>query len=148
MYLTREAIDANVIARRPEADEAISGASVLFLGIIRNHSEGRRVLCLEYEAYEEMAERLIQDLIEEAKSRWPVDQIQILHRLGKVGLGQIAVGIEVLAAHRDEAYQASRFLIEGIKRKVPIWKKEYFEDGTSAWSRCQHNERQLLGSKC
>lgn len=122
-----------------------SGAEVLFIGKVRNHSGGRKVLFLEYEAYETMAEKMIQDFIGEALTRWPVDCITVLHRLGKVELGEAAVVITVESAHRDEAYQASRFLIEEIKHKVPIWKKEYFEDGTSLWSRCGHREESYAG---
>ncbi len=115
-----------------------SGAEVIFIGKVRNHSHAREVLYLEYESYESMAETLIAALIEEAKSKWSVDEVRILHRLGRVGLGETAVWIEVHSAHRDESYQASRFLIEEIKYRVPIWKKEYFKDGTSQWSLCQH----------
>jgi len=114
-----------------------AGASVLFLGIVRNHSKGKAVLYLEYEAYEEMAERIIHELVKSAFERWKLEDIKILHRIGTVNLGKIAVAIEVSSVHRDEAYQASRYLIEEIKHRVPIWKKEYFADGTSEWSQCQ-----------
>ena len=154
MYLTRDVISL----RHPECSEGStsrdpsvvpwgllqddaefkSGAEVIFLGKVRNHSEGRKVLYLEYESYEAMAENLIGTLIEQAKLRWEINSARVLHRLGKVGLGETAVLIVVEAAHRDEAYQASRFLIEEIKHKVPIWKKEYFADGTSEWSLCKH----------
>ena len=112
------------------------GASVLFLGTVRNHSEGREVLYLEYEAFETMAERMIEESVKSAFEKWSPEEIKILHRLGCVELGEIAVAIEVRSIHRDEAYQASRYLIEGIKHRVPIWKKEYFADGTSEWSLC------------
>ena len=152
MFLTREKIEPQiaslptvarndgrgVIARRAEADEAISGASILFFGMVRNHSDGRKVQYLEYEAYEEMAERMIEETIQKAYLRWPVTGVRILHRLGRIELGEMAVAIQVCAGHRDEAYRASRFLIESIKHKVPIWKKEIFEDGTSEWSLCNH----------
>ena len=115
-----------------------SGAEVIFIGKVRNHSNNRKVLYLEYEAYESMAEKMIDALIRKTKSLWHVDSIEVLHRLGRVSLGEIAVLIQVSSAHRDEAYQASRFLIEEIKHKVPIWKKEYFADGTSEWSLCRH----------
>lgn len=114
-----------------------AGASVLFLGLVRNHSEGRSVLYLEYEAYESMAEQMMEDLIQEAYSLRAIEKIKILHRLGRVELGGIAVAIEVQSVHREEAYQVSRFLIEEMKHKVPIWKKEYFSDSTSKWSRCE-----------
>ncbi len=137
MYLTNTKIEENSAINFP-LEEYHAGAAVLFLGKVRDHSQGKQVLYLEYEAYEAMAEQMIQELINKAKALWPVDQVRVQHRLGKVGLGEIAVLIEVQSAHRDEAYQASRFLIEEIKHKVPIWKKEYFADGTSAWGVCRH----------
>ena len=130
MYLTRETINVS------DGRNLKSGASLVFLGTVRNHSEGREVLYLEYEAYEAMAERMIEELVKSAFRKWSPEEIKILHRLGGVELGEIAVAIEVRSIHRDEAYQASRYLIEGIKHRVPIWKKEYFEDGTSEWSLC------------
>ena len=134
MHLTRDVIHPGDL-NAPE--DFHSGAAVIFAGKVRNHSEGKKVLYLEYEAYEVMAENMIGALIEQSKSRWNIDGARVLHRLGKVGLGEIAVLIAVESAHRDEAYQASRFLIEEIKHQVPIWKKEYFEDGTTEWSLCK-----------
>ena len=131
MYLTRETINIS------DGRNLKSGASLVFLGTVRNHSEGREVLYLEYEAYETMAERMIEESVKSAFEKWKLEEIKLLHRLGCVELGEIAVAIEVRSAHRDEAYQASRYLIEEIKHRVPIWKKEYFADGTSEWSLCQ-----------
>ncbi len=136
MVFTHDVIHLKDLLGGPEG--FYSGAEVIFTGKVRNHSEGREVLFLEYEAYESMAENLIRDLIEKAKGNWKVDAVNVIHRLGKVGLGETAVLIRVEAAHRDEAYQVSRFLIEEIKHKVPIWKKEYFIDGTTGWSVCRH----------
>ena len=136
MYLTRDPISPEDLLLLPE--DFHSGAEVVFLGKVRDHSQGRKVLFLEYEAYEMMAEKLIGNYIREARERWQIDSLKVSHRLGKVMLGQIAVLIQVGSAHRDEAYQASRFLIESIKHQVPIWKKEYFDDGTNEWSLCQH----------
>lgn len=133
MHLTKEPIG---LSQAP--DDFHSGAEVIFTGKVRNHSEGRKVLYLEYEAYETMAESQIQFYIDTAKTYWKLDRIEVIHRTGKIELGETAVLVRVSAAHRDEAYQASRFLIERIKQKVPIWKKEYFEDGTSEWSLCKH----------
>ena len=83
-----------------------------------------------------MAEMMLQNLIEEAHSLWPLESTKLLHRIGRVELGEIAVAIEVRSIHRDEAYKASRFLIEAIKHRVPVWKKECFEDGTHEWGLC------------
>ena len=134
MYLIREPIDPSEFFER--SNDGTSGASVLFLGKVRKYSEGKEVSHLEYEAYEEMAERRIQALVDSVLQSWPLEGVQILHRLGRVDLGEIAVAIDVRSAHRSEAYLASRYLIEEIKHRVPIWKKEYFEDGASEWSRC------------
>ncbi len=153
MFLTRNPILAKNFLET--AQDYKSGAGVVFLGKVRNHSgagstgfrharenlrfsssQARRVLYLEYEAYESMAEPMMEGLVREAHARWPLEEIKIAHRIGRVNLGEIAVAIQVNSAHRDEAYQASRFLIEEIKHQVPIWKKEYFEDGTSAWGSC------------
>ena len=136
IYLTHDFID---LKNTPYfADNFHSGADVIFLGRVRDHSHEKKVLFLEYEAYGSMAENLIGSFIHKARVRWQIDGLKVLHRLGKVGLGEIAVLIQVQSAHRDEAYQASRFLIESIKHKAPIWKKEYFEDGANEWSLCKH----------
>ena len=146
MYLIQENIDPRTFLTHSE--DLTAGASVIFFGTIRNHSEGRKVLYLEYEAYSEMAESLLEDLVQQAYRRWPIEKIKLLHRLGRVELGEIAVAIEILSAHRDEAYQTSRFLIEEIKHKVPIWKKEFFEDGTSEWGLCRHHETMNEDVRC
>jgi molybdopterin synthase catalytic subunit len=123
----------------PSSTKFSSGAAVLFLGTVRDHSEGKKVLFLEYEAFEEMAEQMLGGLVREALEKWPLEEIRLVHRLGRVNLGEIAVAIAVESAHRDEAYLASRFIIEGIKHKVPIWKKEYYADGTSEWTGCRND---------
>ncbi len=135
MYLTRELIEPNQFYCASE--ECESGAQVLFFGTVRRLSTGKEVIYLEYEAYEKMAIQMIREEIERSFQKWSLTKIKILHRLGRVGLGEIAVAIHVSSAHRDEGYQASRYLIEEIKHRVPIWKKEYFADGSSVWSLCQ-----------
>lgn len=136
MYLTHDSIDLKDLVR--PLNDFHSGAEVIFLGKVRDHFQGRKVLHLEYEAYEFMAENLIGNLVSEVHRRWQINGVKVLHRLGRVKLGEIAVLIQVQSTHRDEAYQTSRFLIEAIKHQVPIWKKEYFSDGTSEWSLCQY----------
>ena len=135
-YLTKQAILANDFLGLGQSFN--EGASVSFFGIIRKNSLGREVKFLEYEAYEPMAERVIDALMDQAVRRWPLLDVKVLHRLGRIEIGEIAVAIEVRSEHRDEAYQASRFLIDEIKHEVPIWKKEVFVNGESEWSRCQH----------
>lgn len=145
MYLTRNAIRATEFMNGDDTFK--SGASVVFLGMVRHQSNGKKVSYLEYKAYEEMAEKLIQELITSAFEKWTLEEIKILHRIGRVWLGQIAVAIEVKSIHRDEAYQASRYLIEEIKHRVPIWKKEYFADGTSEWSLCKDQRQKTEDQK-
>ena len=113
------------------------GAAVTFVGVVRgDRHEDRRVRALYYEAYPEMAERQIDRAIAEAHARWSLNGVQLQHRLGLVEVGQISVVIVVAAQHRALAYAASRFLIEEIKREVPIWKREYYDDGTSRRAAC------------
>lgn len=135
MYLTRNVIRPTQFMN--DDDSFKSGASVIFIGMVRHQLNEKKVSHLEYEAYEEMAEKLIEELVASAFEKWAIEEIKILHRIGRVWLGQIAVAVEVKSVHRDDAYQVSRYLIEEIKHKVPIWKKEYFQDGTSEWSRCK-----------
>ncbi len=130
-YLIRKPIDLNVLMM--EVADPKAGAIVTFLGIIRNHSEGKDVKYLEYEAHETMAEKMIDDLVKQAYEKWPVHHIALQHRLGRIELTEPSIAIYVSSSHRVDAYSASRFLIDEIKKKVPIWKKEYFTDG-SQWS--------------
>ena len=106
-----------------------AGAIVTFIGTTRNHNEGRRVIALDYEAYPEMAEKELARLGAEAKERWKIERMAIVHRIGPVQITEPSVIIAVSAAHRDDAFQACRFAIEEIKKTVPIWKKEVFEGG-------------------
>jgi molybdopterin synthase catalytic subunit len=106
-----------------------SGAVVLFIGTVRKLSKGKEVKYLEYEAYKEMALREFCKIVEEIKEKWNVKKIAIIHRTGKIKLGEASVIIAVSAPHRDEAFQASRYIIEKLKQTVPIWKKEVWEGG-------------------
>lgn len=108
------------------------GAVVLFVGTTRDHFEGRAVIRLEYEAYEPLALREMEAIGAEIASTWPGTRVAIVHRLGLVPTGEASVGIAVSTAHRASAYEASRFAIEALKQRVPIWKKEIYADG-SAW---------------
>jgi molybdopterin synthase catalytic subunit len=109
---------------------------VTFAGTTRRDNVGRRVLRLEYEAYEPMALSEMRKLADEAGQRWQIVRIAIRHRIGVVEIGQTSVAIAVAAAHRAEAFEACRFAIDRLKEVVPIWKKEYFEGGT-VWIGCQ-----------
>ncbi|HWO42857.1 MAG TPA: molybdenum cofactor biosynthesis protein MoaE [Candidatus Eisenbacteria bacterium] len=106
-----------------------AGAIATFIGVTRNHNEGRKVIALEYEAYPEMAEQELARLGAEAARKWPIRRMAIVHRIGPVQISQPSVIIAVSSAHRDAAFAACRFAIEEIKRTVPIWKKEVYEGG-------------------
>lgn len=113
------------------ADPA-AGASVVFLGTVRDHSPGKEgVTHLEYEAYHEAVGGVIAAIVGEARTRWPVLRIAVTHRLGVVVVGEASVGVAVSAAHRDPAFAAARFLIDELKSRAPIWKKEHWAGGAS-----------------
>jgi len=129
--IVREPIDSArfvAAARQPE-----DGAVVVFDGIVRNNSRGRQTLHLDYESYEEMALKQMHSLAHEARHRYKVRHVTIVHRLGRLTVGETSVLIVVASAHRAQAYEASRFLIDTLKKTVPIWKKETFVDG-AVWS--------------
>lgn len=109
-----------------------AGAVVTFEGRVRGTSQGRKVEHLFYEAYAPMAERELQRLVEEARKRWELTHVVILHRTGRLAVGDCSVFIGVSAPHRDAAFQACRYLIDTLKVRAPIWKKEVFQDG-SVW---------------
>jgi molybdopterin synthase catalytic subunit len=112
-----------------------SGATVLFLGTVRDHSEGREgVTHLEYEVYAEMVERSIEALADEALAKWPLLAVAVEHRSGVVVTGEVSVGVCVAAEHRSDAFEAARYLIDELKARAPIWKKEHWPGG-SEWSR-------------
>jgi molybdopterin synthase catalytic subunit len=129
--LTREAIDAEGIVAAAKSGE--DGAVVVFDGIVRNHSRGRRTLHLDYEAYEKMAVRQMRELGRKARERFGVRQVTMVHRLGRLEIGETSVLIVVASAHRSAAFEACRWLIDSIKQIVPIWKRETFADG-AVWA--------------
>ena len=109
-----------------------SGAVALFLGVVRNESLGRRVLCLEYDAYPEMAERKLREVAEEAVARWPITDVAIAHRTGRLEIGETSLLVAVSSPHRHDAFAACHHIVNRIKEIVPIWKKEVWEGG-EAW---------------
>jgi molybdopterin synthase catalytic subunit len=129
--IVRDAIDTQgVLARIKRAED---GAAVVFEGVVRNQTRGRRTLYLEYEAYEEMALDQMEGLAEQALKQFPVREVRLVHRLGRLEIGETSVLIVVGSAHRSAAFDACRWLIDTLKRTVPIWKKEFFEDG-AVWA--------------
>ena len=129
--LTREVIDAESLVRAAKQGE--DGAVVVFDGIVRNNSRGRQTLFLDYEAYEEMAMKQMRELAGDAVKKFGVRHVSIMHRLGRLQVGETSVLIIVASAHRAQAYEASRWLIDTLKKTVPIWKKETFVDG-AVWA--------------
>jgi len=132
--VVREKIDTQAILdgiKQPE-----DGGAVVFEGIVRDNSRGRRTLYLDYEAYEEMALKQMEELAGRALSRFKIRDVAIIHRIGRLEIGETSVLIVVASAHRAAAFDASRWLIDTLKRTVPIWKKEYFEDG-AVWADCE-----------
>jgi molybdopterin synthase catalytic subunit/molybdopterin converting factor small subunit len=125
--ITRDAIETAAWTAKIKQPE--DGATVVFEGIVRNHSRGRRTLFLDYEAYEEMALKQMQSLLAQALSEFQIRDAAIVHRLGRLQIGETSVLILVASAHRAAAFDACRWLIDTLKRTVPIWKKEYLEDG-------------------
>jgi len=109
------------------------GAVCVFDGIVRDNTRGRRTLYLEYEAYREMALEQMRGLAEEARTRFGVREVAMVHRLGRLGVGETSVLIAVASAHRGAAFEACRWLIDTLKKTVPIWKKETFVDG-AVWA--------------
>jgi molybdopterin synthase catalytic subunit len=129
--ITREPIDgARLLGDSLSPDD---GAALLFWGVVRNVNEGRPVSHLEYHAYADMAERMMHRIAEEAISRFGVGDVRIVHRVGKLAIGEASVAIAVASPHRGEAYEASRYVIEELKKRVPIWKREGYVEGESEW---------------
>ncbi len=123
--LLREPLDLAALFGVSPAD----GALCVFVGLVRNEHQGRAVLHLEYEGFEEMALPLLEQIASDARSRWPVTEIRIVHRLGKLEIGEASVAVAVASPHRAEAFAACRFAIDTLKATVPIWKKEFYADG-------------------
>ena len=109
------------------------GAVLLFLGTVRDHNDGRAVEGLEYEAYREMGEEVLAAIARETESRFGTGRIGIHHRTGKLAVGEVSTVIAVATPHREEAYGASRYIIEEIKKRLPVWKKEIYAGGDSHW---------------
>lgn len=126
--VSEDPIDAGSLAARVGRDDA--GAVVVFLGTVRDHSEGRQgVVALEYEAYTGVVEEKIAEVVGEARGRWDLGAVAAVHRVGRLAVGEASVGVAVSAAHRPEAFAAARYLIDELKARAPIWKKEFWDDG-------------------
>lgn len=126
-----EPIDPAAVLGEVESTQA--GAAILFLGTVREFTQGRQTLFLEYEALQEMALAKLRELAGEARERWTILHIAIVHRLGRLDLGDVSVAVAVSTAHRADAFEAGRYLIDRLKEVVPIWKKEHWADGRTEW---------------
>jgi molybdopterin synthase catalytic subunit len=122
---------------RPLLDDPAAGAYVSFEGRVRNHNEGRGVQRLEYQAYEPLGLKEGERILVEALSRFPLAGARCVHRVGMLEIGDLAVWVGVTAAHRDAAFAACRYIIDEVKLRVPIWKKEHYASGDSGWINCQ-----------
>lgn len=129
--VTSETLDPQRLVDAVRKDE--SGAVALFYGVARNQSEGRRVCALEYDAYPSLAEKKLREVADEVRARWPITGIGVLHRTGRLAIGETSLLVAISAAHRQEAFEACRYAVDRIKEIVPIWKKEIWEDGDGAW---------------
>lgn len=109
------------------------GAQLLFVGVVRNHADGRSVSGMTYEAYAGMAEEVLREIVAEAVEIAGTDRLAVVHRVGELSIGEPSVAIAVSSPHRDEAYRASRHVIEEIKKRLPVWKHEHYTDGESGW---------------
>jgi len=128
-----EPIDGDALIA--EVGRPDSGATVLFLGTVRDHSDGKEdVTHLEYEVYAEQVEPKIREIVDEATDGWPVLSVVVEHRSGKVDLGDTSVAVAVACAHRADAFDAAEYIIDELKKRAPIWKKEFWAGGAE-WSR-------------
>ncbi len=129
--LTHSPIDTSALLAQVQSNQA--GAAVLFLGVTREFTDGRQTVALDYQCYPEMASRKLESLEKTAHAQWDLIACAMIHRLGRVELGEASVAIAVSSAHREAAFEAGKWLIDQLKQEVPIWKKENWADGTSEW---------------
>ena len=135
LRITDGPIDA--VACYRELRNHACGACVTFEGWVRNHQDGREVRSLEYEVYRPLAISEGERIITEVRQQFPVEEVLCVHREGHLALGDLAVWVGVSSAHRDEAFQAARLIIDQVKVRLPIWKKEHYVDGDSGWVNCE-----------
>ena len=129
--ITSEAIELGDVIRAVEAGDA--GAIVHFLGVVRNNTEGREVSYLEYEAYPPMAEKKMAEIAQEIQEKWGLDRIAMIHRVGRLEIGEVSVAVAVASPHRKEAFEACHYAMNRLKQVVPIWKREVWADGEEEW---------------
>lgn len=136
--IASEPIDTVAWSRLVEDDAA--GAFASFEGKVRNHANGRAVQSLAYEAYQALAQKEGARILQEALARFPIAKAACVHRVGHLAVGDTAVWVGVSGAHRSEAFEACRFIIDEVKKRVPVWKKEFYAEGGSGWVNCATEE--------
>lgn len=130
-WITTDPIGADDVLSLVASPE--NGAAVLFLGIVRNHNEGRSVSGVHYEAYREMAEKVLSEIVGEASAGITPANIAAVHRFGELGIGEVSIAIAASTPHRAEAFEACRYVIEEVKKRLSIWKQEHYVGGEAAW---------------
>lgn len=135
-WITADPIDPAALLARVGSEE--DGAVVLFLGTVRGHNEGRRVTGIRYEAYREMAEPMLAEIVNQARRQVDGARIVAVHRVGELVVGDCSVAIAVSTPHRAQAFEAARYVIEEIKKTLPVWKHEAYRDGDRAWLGGEH----------
>ena len=129
--VVRTPIDAAAVMRR--VGDPAHGATLMFVGVVRDHAEGRSVSGMRYDAYEPMALDVLRTIAAEAAERLGTESIAVVHRVGELAVGEASVAVAVSSPHRAESYDASRYVIEQIKTRLPVWKKERYSDGDASW---------------
>jgi molybdopterin synthase catalytic subunit len=129
--ITSDEIELGDVVRAVEAGDA--GAIVHFLGVVRNNTEGREVSYLEYEAYPPMAEKKMAEIAQEIHEKWGLDRVAMIHRVGRLEIGEVSVAVAVASPHRKEAFEACHYAMNRLKQIVPIWKREVWVDGEEEW---------------
>lgn len=131
------ALPLNALELREQLLDRAAGAYVGFEGWVRDHNDGREVLSLEYEAYEKLGSKEGEKIVLDARMRFGVSDAYCVHRVGQLEIGDLAVWVGVCSPHRAEAFAACRYIIDEVKHRVPIWKKEQYMDGNSGWVNCE-----------
>ena len=129
--ITSDEIELGDVIRSVETGDA--GAIVHFLGVVRNNTEGREVSYLEYEAYPPMAEKKMAEIAQEIHEKWSLDRVAMIHRVGRLEIGEVSVAVAVASPHRKEAFEACHYAMNRLKQIVPIWKREVWTDGEEEW---------------
>ena len=130
--IVRQPINPSDILEHVGSEE--DGANILFVGVVRNHNDGFPVKGVRYEAYEKMAKSVLEEIVMEARSQYGTDRIATVHRIGDLVIGDVSVAIAVSSHHREQSFLASRYIMEEIKTRLPVWKKECYLDGREDWT--------------